>query len=781
MAKHRRISLQFPLAGLNRKGAYRQQPPYTTHDCLNVRAVTGPECRERGGSRPGIISSHVDAIGDGGLVCLLSPMVISSSDGFTAWTDTFTGLSLSSDWAQASWSSAIPSILSTSIVGVTYAVAEADVVASSLDIDTTESYVVEAYLLPWAGAWHGSYRIYLRMNDSSPDIDEDGVMVELTQTGTSGAYTGVISSVVGGTATDYNITPGTIGSVRPGWLSVTVTGNSLSVYWNDTLIATQTVDSHDGKRVGFGLKCTVDGGVSVTNVFRAQYYSSSYTSSLRSMLVASSFGGIYYETFYGRVVEADTDVGLRDDVQLLAAQSGQDLYIADYGDLSASGTDGSVNGTALAATSITEWRFLGIDPAEDVVVVSNGTGTAVDGTYKISAVNAASITLESSAGVGNCAYRIERAPKIFNTATKTMSIWTATTGKGQVPTGCPIVWRYLDRLYLAGAEIAPHVWYCPRQGDPLDWDYSQTDSQRAIAGPASEAGVPGDPITAGLSHSDDYSIIACLTSLWRMQGDPAYGGSLVNLSHTVGIVGRKAWCLGPSGELVFLSKNGLYALAAGANTYPVQLSLDVLPVELLNIDTDSVVPSLEYDTYGRGVHVFLTPKTAGVRLHWWMDWERKTLWPDTYTSNHEPYATCAVQSSITGEHGVIMGGRDGVLRRFCDNAENDCGTSFTSYAVIGPVALAKDASLGSIVSLDANIAEDSGDVTWEVASALTFEGACNATAIDTGTWTAGLNATSRPACRGQACTVKLTGQAKRRWAVEEISAVIREAGPRRIA
>lgn len=159
-----------------------------------------------------------------------------------------------------------------------------------------------------------------------------------------------------------------------------------------------------------------------------------------------------------------------------------------------------------------------------VAVISNPQGTAIAGTYAISSVAAGNITLAWAAGSGACAYRIERAPKIYDPLTNTIYILGATAG--QVPTGCPLVCRYLDRIVLAGAEIAPHVWYMSRQGNPNDWDYSQTDSQRAVAGTSSEAGVPGDPLTALVPHSDDYLVMGCRNSLWRMRGDPAYGGSL---------------------------------------------------------------------------------------------------------------------------------------------------------------------------------------------------------------------------------------------------------------
>jgi hypothetical protein len=82
--------------------------------------------------------------------------------------------------------------------------------------------------------------------------------------------------------------------------------------------------------------------------------------------------------------------------------------------------------------------------------------------------------------------------------------------------------------------------------------------------------------------------------------------------------------------------------------------------------------------------------------------------------------------------------------------------------------------------LDGVLSSDSGDITWAIQCADTFEGVWSAAASDTGTWIAGLNASVHPACRGQAFVLKLTGVSGKKWAVEEITAVTKEAGRRRI-
>ena len=769
---------------------------------LNVRAIDAIDSRERGGSRPGLMLSHIDNLG--GPVLMLSPMTLALGDGFTNFSDTFDGDVLSSAWEVAVWATDMPKILSSipaAAIDTTVA-SGAAVMTDDLEIDTDNSYTVEMLVVPWAGSFCGSYRLYLRLNDDNPNIDIEGVVVELLANDSAGTYTGTLTSMFGSAVTSVvAFDAGAPGTPSPAWLSATVTApNTVTVYWNGEQVATGTMHAHTGKKIGFGLDCTVDGGLSLANVLRVQYYSTTTVNQLRTMLVASAGGYVFYESSYGRMSTLETDLTLQSNVPLLSAQDGQELYIADYGDVIATGIDGTLAGTVLTTTAASGWTE-GIADYDMVVVISDSQGTAKDGTYEIDDFDATSITLSSNAGSGACSYRVERAPKIYDPLLNTLSIWTAVLSgnianqvtPGQVPTGCPCVCRYKDRLVLAGAEIAPHVWYMARQGDPLDWDYTQSDAQAAVAGTASPAGVPGEPITALVPHSDDYLIIGCTNSLWRMMGDPASGGTLGCLSHAIGILGSKAWCLMPDGMLVFLSHDGLYSLDAGGNSFPIPMSRENLPREFVNLNADTVIASLEYDLQAKGVHIFLTSKFSNERTHWWLDnapetslamgvsqtIDRKAFWPLTLISDHEPTATCVLNATTIEDSCVILGGRDGSLRRFYDLAEDDCGTEFTSYVLMGPIALGDDVAVGTLMSIDAVMGEGGGDVICDLQPSLTFEGVISAESTFTADWIAGINATVYPACRGQAFVLVVAGTG-RKWAIEQITGSIKAGGRRRI-
>jgi hypothetical protein len=793
--KQRQINVQFPLGGLNRQAAYRQQAPYTSSDLLNVRPKSVLDGRLRGGSRPGLEHAYTNALA--GSVRMLAPMTLALGDGFTAWSDVFDGTAMSSAWSAPLWTNggvaiAMPKILPTALASVDTTQFLGEAVLKLLPIDTSKAYSVDMLITPTMDGFAGKYRIYLFLDNTTPNIKNDGVMIELVLTANSMAYTGTFSVVDGGTPTNTTLTPiiftGDNLTAQPALLSALVDNTDVTIYWNGVQIYSQAVSHRVGCRVGFGMQCTVAGGLCLTNVYRAQYYSTGTTNALRSMLVASAGGYLYKEHPYGWIEYVTETLTINSDVAIDATQSGQQLYIADYGTPVAVGTDGTISDTIFTATSISNWTTAGALPNDMVVVVTEPQGTAIAGTYEFTITSGnASLTLATTAGSGACSYRVERAPKVYDPSDDSLVIWTSTVG--QVPTGCPLIAYFSSRIVLAGAAVAPHVWYMSRQNNETDWDYAPIamDVQRAVAGTSSTAGMPGDPITALAVHSDDYLVIGCRSSLWRMTGDPANGGVLISLSRTVGIIGANAWCICPDGSMIFLSLDGLYSLDAGGDAYPVSISRDTLPAEFTNINPDMVIPSIEYDVQGRGIHIYLTSTSSNARLHWWFDWTTKTYWPVSLNSDHEPTSSCTVQSLAIEQSGVILGGRDGKLRRYSDLAFTDCGANFTSYAFLGPIALSSTSTaaptiyqIGTMLSLDGVLSSDSGDITWAIQCADTFEGVWSAAASDTGTWIAGLNASVHPACRGQAFVLKLTGVSGKKWAVEEITAVTKEAGRRRI-
>lgn len=789
--KKRLVRLEFPLGGLNRRFGYRNQPPYTTPDALNVRPFDTLAGRARGGSRPGLQKAYYEELGSGAAVRMLSSVSYVKGDGFTFWLDEFTEDTLGDLWSAAAWESdGAPGIYPDDEDDVDFN-EDVGAVRDALTLDVSGVYQLELYIQTYKGEHHGTYKIYLRMDDTTPALETAGVQAELTMAGDNKAYDGKLTVWVAGTPTEYAFTAGADDEPTSGWFKVLVNGDTVSCYWNGNTLVAQDISAHGaaaGKRFGFGMLCTESGGVCKVGSFRIQYYEdATFTEQeLRTLLVASSNGELWHESAtVGEMEQLSTNLTLRDDIPLQAAERSSLLYIADNGDLRKTANSGVIGGAGADELSDAgvDMTTLGIDTDDDVVVISNGTGAVTDGTYQISAVIAAKVTLASAPGAGNCTYRIERAPKVFDPDAGTLAIWDSGDEANPVPSGCPLVCRYRDRMVVGAQPTAPHLWYMSRLGDPNDWDYSQTDVSRAVSGQNAEAGQIGEPLTAMIPHSDDYLVFGCANSLWILRGDPAMSGMIDCLSHQIGIVDKEAWCRGPASELIFLSRDGLYMLSPGATSYPESISREKIPNELLELDSQVYTVSLAYDTRDRGVHIFITSVETQTHVHYWFDWEFKSFWPVTLQSAHEPTALFNFRSQIAADSAVLAGGRDGHLRRFQRSAEtDDGGNEIESYVFYGPLrAGGDDYTEGLITELIGAVGLGSGKVDWSVMTATTHEAVLTAAAGSTGTWEAGLNAKRRPRDRGGSILLKVeNGEPNRAWAMERIGAVLKRAGKQRV-
>lgn len=618
---------EFPLAGLDRAHAFRHQPPYTTYALLNVRGKETIEGRGRGGQRPGLGKGFPEELGGGVDVRLLAQVTnvgLHAGGYFFYWGDDFfrDGNDLGTGWEEATWTVApvIEPPTKMLIGGILTERPTSDAVHESLDYSIAFPYQLEMRIVPWNGQHWGTYRMFARMDDGTPDVTDEGVALNFAITGATGAWSGSLDSYSGGVRTQHALTGGNMGAAGAGWLRMLVEGVRVRVYWNAVEILDCNVDAHTGKRVGLGMETIghYPTGLCLIDVFRVQGAPEGGLGEQRkrTYLVTSANHVVYADRVIGNLTEVTgVHANLSADHLVLATERNQLLYIADYDVPRVLGTDGVIDATGLQLTApgVDDWRAYGIDLNTDVVVLSHSLGAAEDGTYQIATVTAAMVTLAASAGAGGtCYYRIERAPKIYDPATNEVTLWMAAAGLGQVPTGCPLICTYRDCVVLAGPDYSPHNWFMPRVGNPLDFDYfpeDPNDPGRAISGQNSDAGLIGDNITALIPVSDDYLLFGCKGSLWVMRGHPAFGGTIDALSYTVGILDKRAWAKGPSGELIFLSSGGLYMLGPGANTYPEPLSKQKLPDDLSHLNPLTHEILLVWNEKQHGVHIYIVPKT----------------------------------------------------------------------------------------------------------------------------------------------------------------------------
>lgn len=707
------------------------------------------------------------------------------TDGLTLDSDEFDGTSLSSDWTAASWIGTAPSVINLAAQTPTTG-ATVGAVYKSVDVDASASYQIDIFIAPFNGEHWGDYQIFARMATASPDATNDGIVATLTMTGTSGAFSGDLKDYSGGTLQNtYTFTSGSDGQAEAGWFRVLISGNNVTCTWRgSTLINSQAVTAHTGERVGFGMDATVADGLTLVERFRFQYTLDTTARPLTTTLVASSNGELWRESFVGTMAKLTTDLTLASDQLLHSSERGQKLYIADKSDRRVSGTDGT-RGTGddrLDAASVSDWTAHGIDTDDDVVVISSVGGGATAGTYQISAVASGEITLASNwtSGAGTCTYRIERAPKVYDPAADTLTLWSATTG--DVPTGRPLIARYRDRMVLAGGDTDPQNWEMSKAGDPDDWDYSQigSDAQSAVAGNNANAGEIGEPIKSLMVTSDDYMVFGCRNSLWMLRGDPAYGGQIDALSRTIGVVDGGAWAPGPGGEIYIISRDGLYVIPAGGGM-PSSLSREKVPQELRDLSGDAMDVQLAYDVRHRGLWIYLTDPVSASREQWFYSIETGAFWPDTMQGDHEPTSVHAYVSNQAWDDGVLLGCRDGYIRRHHHLFEHDDGSDIDSYVVYGPIAMGeRPGREGKWQDMVGVVAQDSGDVTWEVLKSDTFEGIVDASVRETGTWAAGATNRVYPRVRGTVGALKLKGPTKEKWAVERVIVRFERAGRQRV-
>ena len=773
MAKRKLIELQFPFGGLSRNDGYQREPPYTTARCQNVRPRCVFENRKRGGSRPGVARAFYDQLGSGNPVRLLNRVTTAEDTTLHSWIDQFTDTAFLDVWSVASWLNASPGLWNHLAI-VPAGGQDTGLVRDALaDFDTSKPYSIQVYIVPFLGSYYGTYSIFARMDNSSPDATQDGIAARLTISGETGTYSGKLTSYVGGTPTEYDFSGGSVGAPLFGWFEVVVNGNTVTCFWRGTQLVSQAVSAHTGTRIGFGVKHTGDTGAALVDAF-AVYHHRTYSENLsRDVIVASANGALYKDDAQGGMDLVSTSLTLAHDRPLSSAQRGQKLYIADDGRKKADADTGTIDATGLQLddTNVSDWTTLGIDADDDVVVLTNGTGSVTDGVYGIASVSADYVTLASAAGgSGSCSYEIRRGAKVYDPKADTLTLWFAASGKGQVPQGCPVICRYRDRLVMA----ADRIWYMSRQGDPTDWNYgaSAEDVGRAAAGTSSEAGIPGSKILALIPHTDDYLILGCTDSIWVMRGDPAFGGTLDVLEQETGILHRDAWCYGPNGETLFLGADGLYVIAPGANTPPQKLSHRLPDDFQFPVDAGQTV-QMAYDEVFNGVLFSVSPEGGWGTASYWFEWEDGTFWRDILPRLRQPTAVLAIRGDLYSQGGVLLGCRDGYLRRFSRNDATDDGDTITSLVFFGPIKLG-DAQWfeGIIREIQTSLAEVSADVDWFAFFGTHHEVIYSENYTDWGTFYSRLNYSVRPNGVGGSFALALSSTRKAAWAVEMIQAVI---------
>lgn len=366
----------------------------------------------------------------------------------------------------------------------------------------------------------------------------------------------------------------------------------------------------------------------------------------------------------------------------------------------------------------------------------------------------------------------------LNSTADTVATWTASSG-GTLPSGCRIIELYRGRVFLSGTTADPHNWFMSEVGDPFQWEYNRLNCETdPISGNTGDIGKLEDIVTAFIPGSDNIAIVGGDKSIFLLTGDPLSGGRFQKVTDSVGIAFGRAWCIDPSGMVWFWgSRGGLYRMAFGGQ--PEKISRDFIDKRLAAVNLSTHLVRLAYNDTDHGVHIFLSPTTAGATTHYFFDAKNGGFWPDVFgDTDHNPLAIHIDDDDSPSGRTLLLGGMDGYIRKWDATAASDDGTAIDSFVWLGPVRLRGAMRAMMLRQIQPEIARGSDDVAYEVYVGKSPEEAFNASALFSGTFSAGRGRGVLRGARGEALYLRLRNNTlAERWALEEIVLELQELGP----
>lgn len=358
------------------------------------------------------------------------------------------------------------------------------------------------------------------------------------------------------------------------------------------------------------------------------------------------------------------------------------------------------------------------------------------------------------------------AYKFYDSESDSVGTWTPTAGT--LPTdsrgnAARLICTWRGRTVLSGLPADPQNWFMSAVDDPLDWDYAPSTevATQAVAGNNSEAGYVGDIVNTMIPWSDDVLIFGGDHSIWQMNGDPMDGGQIDRISDTIGMTWGRPWAKDPNGTIYFMgSRGGVYKM--NPNGQPQKMTTSSIDERLAEIDFSAYAVRMAWDDRQQGLNVWVSPTDATLTAtHFFYDARSNAWWPESYGDvDYNPMAVAVLDGDSVDDRVVLLGGRDGYIRKIDVDATTDDGTTISSYVYLGPL------SNVLLKELQATLATGSGAVTWSTHVGETAQVAIAASAGATGSLVAGRNRSAYPRRYGHAVYLKLTSSAA--WALEQL-------------
>jgi hypothetical protein len=398
-------------------------------------------------------------------------------------------------------------------------------------------------------------------------------------------------------------------------------------------------------------------------------------------LVTAGNSDIYYEDLdvaAGTMTELDTSSGAIDTSdQLTMTSAFQKVFIANGSNLKiADFINTKLTHTALG-TVHARGDILTQDTTNKMIVdFTNTAKTATYGYVTAGTWDAVNAVTGSGSGSGFTPSAVTANPHWYD--------WVVYPGgsAGTMPEKAYLICVYRGRLTLAGNPQYPNQWYMSKVADPFDFLYGADDPMSAVAGNNADAGQCPDIVRSLISFHDDYLIFGCASTIWILRGDPVAGGSLDNLSDTTGMFGSNSWCFDDNRNLYFWGSGGLYEIKSdfsGIRNLTEMVLPDIINDEAADPSTHRI--TMGYDKKRHGIVVAITVLATGANSNYFYSFKTAGFYPESYPNECGPYSLFYYDANDTAYADLLVGCKDGYIRKFSTSATDD-STGATTTEVI---------------------------------------------------------------------------------------------------
>ena len=276
-------------------------------------------------------------------------------------------------------------------------------------------------------------------------------------------------------------------------------------------------------------------------------------------------------------------------------------------------------------------------------------------------------------------------------ANGTMMDWKAEVIYGILPNdsngGFPYIESWDRRLIIFGLTNDPSNWYMCAENNPFDWKQQSNVIGASISGRTSPAGLypRGDRIYGVIPYNEDLVIFAGDHTMYQLSGDPAVDSKFDLITDTVGIAPGRAWCKDGFGAVYFFGNNGgIYKMSL--NSPPQRISNRSIDKRFENIDLPNSIVHLIWDSLLQGIHVFITPTDGTTNTtQYYFDFRTEGWFPYQFASvNYQPYSVNVFEQDLPQDQKILLGCKDGYIRKFNNTLNTDDNTLFSGHFTLGP-------------------------------------------------------------------------------------------------